>query len=429
MPSKQLVEKQNQLVAVQEKLDGIIQQASPEGSAEMDLTLVKKIGEEDISGKSYTTAQIAEEFRKLNQEMEDVGKEVTSLAAVEKAVKDNEAMKVRLTDAQGNQLPHPSGNPDGQPKRIQRIGDAIVSSAAFKQYQETKSPTRGVVKDFGMPELKADFTTSAGWDPEDLRTGRVVLDATRPIAVIDIIPPGQTNSSAVVYMEETTYTPAAAERAESAAYAESTFELTQRTENVRSIGASVPVTDEQLADVAQVRSYLNQRLTFGIRQRLDVQMIKGNGTAPNLSGITDRTGLLTQAKGTDNVPNAIYKAMTKVVATGHAFPSQSCHSSQRLAGCPVAAIHGRDLPLWASFPGRPDHALGSPGDHHKCHHREHAVVGDFTNFCQMVERQGIEVQVGYVDDDFLDGRQTIRAGIRVAFAVYRAAAFATITAI
>ena len=29
MPSKQLVEKQNQLVAVQEKVDGIFQQASP----------------------------------------------------------------------------------------------------------------------------------------------------------------------------------------------------------------------------------------------------------------------------------------------------------------------------------------------------------------------------------------------------------------
>ena len=81
-------------------------------------------------------------------------------------------------------------------------------------------------------------------------------------------------------MEETTYTPAAAERAESAAYAESTFELTQRTENVRSIGASVPVTDEQLADVVQVRSYLNQRLTFGIRQRLDAADAQGQWNRP-----------------------------------------------------------------------------------------------------------------------------------------------------
>ena len=72
------------------------------------------------------------------------------------------------------------------------LGDAIVSSDAFKQFQKTNSPTRGVIKEFRLPQLKADFTTSAGWDPEDLRTGRVVLDATRPIAVINIIPPGRT---------------------------------------------------------------------------------------------------------------------------------------------------------------------------------------------------------------------------------------------
>ena len=164
MLSKQLIEKQNQLVAVQEKVDGIFQQAKVEGSDQIDLSKVKKIGEVDISGKSYTTVQIAEEIRKMNQEMEDLGKDLDSLQAVEKASKDNDAMKARLTDAQGNRLPQPSGNPD-QPKRIQNLGDAIVSSDAFKQYQKTKSPTRGVVKDFGMPEVKADFTTSAGWDP------------------------------------------------------------------------------------------------------------------------------------------------------------------------------------------------------------------------------------------------------------------------
>ena len=87
MPSKQLIEKQNQLVAVQEKVDGIFQQAKVEGSDEIDLSKVKKIGEEDISGKSYTTVQIAEEIRKMNQEMEDLGKDLDSLQAVEKARK------------------------------------------------------------------------------------------------------------------------------------------------------------------------------------------------------------------------------------------------------------------------------------------------------------------------------------------------------
>ena len=120
--------------------------------------------------------------------------------------------------------------------------------------------------------------------------------------MIDVIPSGQTGQASIVYMEETTRTHSAAERAEAGAYAESTFVLEEKTSTVRSIGDSIPVTDEQLADVPQVQSYLNQRLAFGVRQRLDGQVLNGNGTAPNLKGITNTTGIQTVAKGSDSVP-------------------------------------------------------------------------------------------------------------------------------
>ena len=58
-----------------------------------------------------------------------------------------------------------------------------------------------------------------------------------------------------------------------------------------------------------------------------------------------------------------------------------------------------------------------------------ALVGDFPNFCQLFERQGLDVRLGFVSDDFTKGKQTIRAGMRVAFVVYRATAFSTITGI
>jgi hypothetical protein len=55
----------------------------------------------------------------------------------------------------------------------------------------------------------------------------------------------------------------------------------------------------------------------------------------------------------------------------------------------------------------------------------HGLTGDFVNFIQLYERKGIEVLVGYVNDDFTKGKRTIRAGLRVALAIYRAAAFCT----
>jgi HK97 family phage major capsid protein len=57
------------------------------------------------------------------------------------------------------------------------------------------------------------------------------------------------------------------------------------------------------------------------------------------------------------------------------------------------------------------------------------LAGDFANFCYISERRGIEVAVGYVGDQFKEGKRTIRADLRCAMTVTRANAFATITGI
>ena len=58
-----------------------------------------------------------------------------------------------------------------------------------------------------------------------------------------------------------------------------------------------------------------------------------------------------------------------------------------------------------------------------------ALVGDFDNFCQLFERRGIELKIGFNNDDFTTGKQTMRADMRVAFVVFRPTAFCTVTGI
>ena len=178
----------------------------------------------------------------------------------------------------------------------------------FKRWQDGATDGK-IILPIGLAELKALFLTSAGWAPESTRTGQVVEAVTRPIQVTDIIPSGRTGQASVVYMREDTRTHAAAEVAEGAAVAESEFVLSQQSSTVRTIGDSVPVTEIQLEDVPQVESYLNGRLNFGVQQRLDGQILTGDGIAPNLEGILNVTGIQTQAKGADPVMDAYYKAM------------------------------------------------------------------------------------------------------------------------
>jgi len=55
-------------------------------------------------------------------------------------------------------------------------------------------------------------------------------------------------------------------------------------------------------------------------------------------------------------------------------------------------------------------------------------VGDFANFCQLFEKKGIEIAISDSHDTyFVYNKLVIRAEIRVAFPVYRPAAFCVIT--
>ena len=58
-----------------------------------------------------------------------------------------------------------------------------------------------------------------------------------------------------------------------------------------------------------------------------------------------------------------------------------------------------------------------------------ALVGGFTEHTELVERQGIELALGYVASQFRAGMQTIRCGMRVVLVIYRIKAFCTATSL
>ena len=391
------------------------------GGSDVDFaqkSVLSHLGVEDSAGAVVKVLE-------LNKELDDIYAEASGLAELEKVesgLSDHRFQGTVLHPAQG---PGPAGDIGAARNRLS-IGEVITQH----DHYAAKNPLGFRVDDYGVREIKNTlFQTSAGWDPEDFRIGRMVDAATRPIQVLDIIPVGRTDNSNVVYMEETTRTHAAVEKAEGGTFAESTFELTERTSPVRKITDSIPVTDEQLEDVAMVESYLNQRLRFGLRQRLDGQIVGGNGTAPNLRGITNTTGIATQPKGTDPTPDAIYKAMTKVSLAGRANPDYVLlhHNDWQ----EIRLLRTADgIYIWGNPSMRgPETIWGLPVVKTDTLTEGTGLVGDFGNWCMLFERRGIDVQVGFSGTQFVEGKQTIRADMRAAFVVFRTTAFATITGI
>lgn len=387
-----------------------------EAGEEMDLSKVKSI--------SGDTLAKAEHIRKANDELTDLGKQRDELRSVAKA-----AERVRTAPGPGGEAHGEQGAETGQePTRTRKsksVGQLFTESSAYRGKQGSHGPEAHLNID-----LKTLFETGAGWEPETTRTGRLVLDEQRPIQVADVIPQTTTSQAAVVYMEETTFTNAAAEVAEGAAYGEAALALTEQSSQVRKIAVYLPVTDEQLEDEPQARGYLDNRLPFMIRQRLDGQIIAGNGTAPNLTGFLNVSGLQTQAKGSDPVPDAVYKGMTKVRVTGQAMPSAVIFHPNDWQG--IRLLRTSDgIYIWGNpSEAGPERIWGLQAIQAQAMTENTALVGDYANFSELATRRGMDVQVSNSHDTFfINGKQAVRADIRVAFIVYRPTAFCEVTGI
>ena len=415
-----IIEKRKEL---QTKRD-ILAEVFKQSGAERDFSKVKKFGETDTS--AWAKDVWPKKIEDANTELTDLRKALDSLISVEKAADQvNQLGEVKKGDRPGE--PKGEDDKDNAPK-FKSIGDAIVDSKHFKT--GLQQGRKYILEDSGVGQFKADFLRSAGWLPETMRTGRLVELPLKPIMLVDIVPSGQTQQASVDWMEETTRTEAAAERAEAAAYAEAAFELTERKQTVETIGVAIPVSDEQLADEPRARSYLNNRLPTAVRRRIDGQILNGNGNTPNIEGILGKTGLLTQVKvAAEHVTDAIYKAMTKIEVDGLSFASHAViHPTNWQDVRLMQDTDGRYIWGHPSMPG-PEMIWGVPVVKSQQIAVNTALMGGFTEHTELVERQGIELALGYVASQFTTGMQTIRCGMRVVLAIYRIKAFCTATSL
>ncbi|MCP3805380.1 phage major capsid protein [Allokutzneria sp. A3M-2-11 16] len=402
-----LADAEGRLDAKRRELKSVFDEAGPD----LDMDKITS-----ISGDSLAKV---EHIRALNTELDELAVKAEGLRAVAKAAEAAANIPGAREPGDGERRVDDGG------RGRKRLGEHFVASQAYKARQGKQGPEAHI-----DVELKTLMETGAGWAPETTRTGRLVEFATRPLQVIDLIPGTTTNQTAVVYMEETTYTNAAAETAEAATYPESALALTEKSSPVRKIATWLPVTDEQLEDEPQAAGYINNRLPNMLRQRLDTQILVGNGTAPNLRGILNTVGIQTQAKGADPTPDAIYKAMTKVKVTGRAMPN-------------AAVLHPNDwqdirllrtadgIYIWGSpSEAGPARIWGLPVVEADGITENTGLVGDFANYSELSTRRGIDVQVSNSHSDFfINGKLAVRADMRVALVVYRPAAFATVTGI
>jgi HK97 family phage major capsid protein len=143
----------------------------------------------------------------------------------------------------------------------------------------------------------------------------------RQIRITDMIAPGTTESNSIEYMQETTATNAAA----AARGRRGGGGVDPGVHPRRRDGALdrhlLPVTKEMAEDQGQIMSYIDGRLRLFVDLPTEDQLLNGDGTGVNLTGLMNRANLATaQARGTDTNADAIFKQIMAILTTSFVMP-------------------------------------------------------------------------------------------------------------
>ena len=213
-------------------------------------------------------------------------------------------------------------------RRAATFGRAFVESEAYKaaagrvaQGGNVPLGTTDGVNVMSREEAKTLVSVTLGSGTPAL-TGVPVEDRTslivaKPLAGLDflnVIATATTDSDVVEWLEETTYTNSAAETAEYTDSPESAVAFTVRTANVKEIPHFIPVTRRSLADAAFIESWINNRLIDGVRRRLQSEVLSGNGSGENFTGLygTSGIGSIDRSSTSLNMVDSLHRCITTI---------------------------------------------------------------------------------------------------------------------
>lgn len=286
--------------------------------------------------------------------------------------------------------------------------------------------------------VKATITnTTSPLTGYDRQPGIVDLKQRR-LMIADLLGQGTTEQPTIRYVQETGFTNAATSVAEGASKPEASLDLEEVDAAVRKVAVWQKISDEMLMDFSQLRSYIDGRLRYMVMQREEALIYGGDGTPPNIRGLTATSGIQTQAQtGGITAIDAIHKAITKIQSVGFDEPDgivmhptdweilrlSADDNGQYMGGGPFyspyagSGMFDRNVTIWGLRPVVTTAATAGT-----------ALVGAFSTAAQLFRRNGVTVQITNTDqDDFIRNLATIRAESRLALCVYRPLSFCTVT--
>jgi HK97 family phage major capsid protein len=370
-----------------------------------------------------TTKELKGWMEKANGEI-DTAKSLSSetKAALEKlSAKATELTDKCLELEQKMSAKNDVGN---QPQ--ESLGEMFVKSDGWKAAVERRGGTARM-------EIKTAIVNATGQNQplvQDMRVPGIITNPDRRLTIRDVLPTGRTNSNLVQFTRELVFTnnagPQYASPArENVTKPESgiTFQLANAP--VITLAHWIPVSKQVLDDAPQLQGYINGRLMYGLKLEEEDQLLNGDGTGSNISGILDSGNYTVYNRGqsgdtnVDTIRRAItqaalseYNADTIILnpADWEEIELQKGTDGHYIWANPALAAGPQ---LW----GRRVIATNSISS-------GTFLVGAFAMGAQIWDRQDASLLISFENDtNFVKNMATLLVEERLALTVYRPSAF------
>lgn len=228
-------------------------------------------------------------------------------------------------------------------------------------------------------------------------------------------------SNMVNALREASWTNSAAEVTQGNAKNESDITFEQYNVPITTVAHWIKVSNQLLADAPAVVAYIESRLRDGLAQRIDAQLLNGDGTAPNLSGFTDSGNYTAYSPTSDDLLiDAINRIKYTMWAAGNMPDTVIVNPADwgAMERTREGATTGQYLY------GGPGFAAGMNPFGLNVILSSHLTAGKvlvaaLRTSAVLYNRSGAVIEMGFVNDDFTKNLVTLRAEQSLGLAVER----------
>lgn len=316
---------------------------------------------------------------------------------------------------------------------VKTAGDMVVDTDHFKAFRDG-SAQKARVELSETADKKAatnPITTPTGGIIQAYRRPGILPGAFRPLTIEGLFPtlPISTNAFEYVQEKDSKFQNGAAFVAEGAQKPFGSTEFETKTGTIKTIAHLARVSKQLMADAPALVAYINQRLVYGIDLVVEDQLITGNGSGQNLSGILNTGNYTAHEAAKADLPakdatlfDLILFAKSKVE---RAFFRPNVILMNPLDWSKMLMMKNGSGDYYLGHPASvaPKTLWGLPVWTTQAMTAGKFLVGDFTQAATLWNRQGMTVEMFEQDSDNVQKNLvTIRAERRLGFGVERTAA-------